>query len=95
MSINNDDHHMTRYEMGRNISLFLIGAVILVLEIEWHEHTRGWVIALSLLLMGIVTVDQVRKWFEGKHADAITDGANVGKWPTTKPTDPTPKDPPL
>lgn len=47
----------------RNFALFVVGAVLLVIEIELRPNdTRVWVVALSLVMMGIVTVDQVVTW---------------------------------
>lgn len=47
----------------RNTALFVVGAFLLVVEIEFRHDARVWVIVLALVLMGIVTVDQVLEWF--------------------------------
>ena len=39
---------------------FIVGAIILILELEFHDETRWGVIALALVLMSVVTIDQLR-----------------------------------
>ena len=47
----------------RNIVLLVLGAVILFIEIEFQDPSRVWVIALALVFMGVVTVDQALSWW--------------------------------
>ena len=47
----------------RRIGLFIVGATLLLLELEWRADDTRWIIVgLALLLMGAVTIDQLREW---------------------------------
>lgn len=39
--------------------MFVVGASILFIEIEFRHPSRLWVIALALVMMGLVSLDQV------------------------------------
>lgn len=46
----------------RRSAAFVIGALILLFELEWRSETRWGVVALAAVLMGIVGVDQLLAW---------------------------------
>lgn len=43
---------------------FIVGAIILILELEFRPDARIGVVVLCLVLMGVVTVDQVIDWYK-------------------------------
>lgn len=49
------------------LASFFVGALILFVEIEVRKGTRIWVVGLALVLMGIVTLEQVVEWLEVRH----------------------------
>ncbi len=69
----------------RNIVLLVIGAVILVLEIEFHDEARLWVILLSLTMMGLVTFDQAVHWL-GMGNSPVGSTEPEGSAPSVDPT---------
>lgn len=47
--------------------MFLVGATILILETEFRAVSRAWVIGLALVLMGLVTLEQVMAFVHRRH----------------------------
>lgn len=82
-------------DTARRAALFVIGALVLLAELFTgdDEPARPAVIVLALVLMGVVTLDQVRSWLGGRTPDGTVrrpDGT-----PTMAPEAPErPQDPP-
>lgn len=60
----------------RRAALFVIGAAILWGELETHDQypARPVVVVLALVLMGVVSLDQLYRWFAGRTT--IPDGTH-------------------
>ena len=63
MNGNGNGNGNSSFDRWRRLLMFLVGATILILELEWHDHVRFYVIGLALVLMGIVTFEQAREYF--------------------------------
>lgn len=60
-------HQSHNNSLWFRLASFLVGAAILIIEIEVRKGTRIWVVGLSLVLMGIVTIEQVIDWADARH----------------------------
>lgn len=60
-----EPHHLNA--LWFRVACFLVGAAILIIEIELRHGTRLWVVGLALVLMGIVTVEQVLDWLKERQ----------------------------
>ena len=45
---------------------FLVGAVLLIGELFWHDPSRPLVVVLALVLIGVITGEQLRRYLEAR-----------------------------
>ena len=48
---------------------FLVGAVLLIAELFVHEPSRPLVVGLALVLIGVITGEQLRRYIEARPSD--------------------------
>ena len=80
-----NNHHNNGHDVldrWRRLAMFVVGATILILELEWHDSVRVYVIVLALILMGIVTFEQVREYLQTRATEVVP-----GPPPAKKPPD--------
>ena len=49
---------------------FLVGAVLLLAELLWHDPTRPLVVVLALVLIGVITGEQLRRYLDARSSEA-------------------------
>lgn len=91
-------------DLVRRAVLFVLGVAILAGEVWGNDHIRPLVVALALVLVGVVTFDQISAWLTAKpwpsmpvrdgpvhpQEPPLTPPAQIRSKPRDGPDDPTP-----